>query len=163
MAVDMFLRIDDIKGESEDDKHKDEIEVLSWKWAAKQTGTSGVGGGGGTGKVEIQDLIIQKRVDRASPTLYKLCCSGQHIPAADLTVRKAGGEALEYLKIRLEELLITSYDVSGEPKDDVIIEEIRINFSRAGLTYTPQDAKGVGGAAIVGGWDLKKNKTFEPG
>jgi len=162
MAVDMFLRVDDIKGESEDAKHKDEIEVLAWKWAAKQTGTSGVGGGSGTGKVELQDIIIKKRVDKSSPTLFKYCCTGKHIPAADLTIRKAGGEALEYLKIRLEKLIITSYEVSGEPQDDVIIEEIRINYTRSGMSYSPQDEKGIGGAPVSGGYDLKENKEWEP-
>lgn len=162
MAVDMFLRIDDIEGESEDSTHGKEIQILGWNWAAAQTGTSGVGGGSGTGKVEHQDIEIKKYVDRASPVLYKLCAKGQHIPTADLTVRKAGGDALEYLKIRLEDLLITSFRLGGEPKDDQVMETIRINFSRAGITYTPQIAGGGGGAKISGGWDLKANTEFDP-
>lgn len=163
MAVDMFLRIESIEGEAEDHAHGGEIAVLGWSWAAKQTGTSGVGGGSGAGKVEHQDIEIRKYVDRASPVLYKLCAKGQHVPSADLTVRKAGGdEALEYLKIRLEDLLITSYEVSGDPKDDQVMEVIRINFSRAGITYTPQVTGGGGGAAVSGGWDLKKNTEFTP-
>jgi type VI secretion system secreted protein Hcp len=163
MAVDMFLRIDDLKGESEDSTHKDEIQVLGWSWAATQTGTSGVGGGSGTGKVEHQDIEIKKLVDRASPVLYKLCANGQHIASADLTVRKAGGEAIEYVKIRLEDLMITSFELGGDPKNDQVLETIRINFSRAGITYTPQNTKGgSAGAKVSGGWDLKANKTFDP-
>ncbi len=162
MAVDMFLRIDSIQGESEDSTHKGEIELVSWSWGAKQTGTSGHGGGSGAGKVEHQDIEIQKRTDRASPTLYKLLCKGQHIASADLTVRKAGGDALEYLKIRLEDLLITSYAVGGQPDNDQVLETIRINYSRAGIVYTPQVAGGGGGAKVSGGWDLKANKEFEP-
>ena len=163
MAVDMFLRIDSLEGESEDSKHKGEIDVLSWSWAAAQAGTSGSGGGSGTGKVEVQDIEIKKYVDRASPVLYKLCAKGEHIPSADLTVRKAAGgsEALEYLKIRLEDLLITSYR-AGDTEGDRVLETIRINFSRGGITYTPQDAKGAGLAKVSGGWDLKKNEVFEP-
>ncbi len=162
MAVDMFLRIDSLEGESEDTTHKGEIEIASWNWAAKQTGTSGHGGGSGAGKVEHQDIEIRKRTDRASPVLYKLCCKGQHVASADLTVRKAGGDALEYLHIRLEDLLITSYEIGGEPKDDQVMETIRINFSRAAISYTPQIAAGGGGAKVSGGWDLKKNCEFEP-
>jgi type VI secretion system secreted protein Hcp len=162
MAVDMFLRVDSLEGESEDSVHKGEIEILSWSWAASQTGTGGQGGGLGAGKVEIQDIEIRKYADRASPVLYKLCCSGQHIASADLTVRKAGGEALEYLKLRFEDLMITSYKVSGDPKDDQIVETVRLNFTRAGITYTPQVGGGGGGAKVSGGWDLKANKTFEP-
>src|SRR6185503_5261492 len=99
MAVDMFIKIGDIKGESVDDKHKGEIDVLSWSWGASQTGSAGIGGGGGAGKVQIQDLTITKYIDKASPTLFTMCCSGKHLGTANLTVRKAGGTALEYLKI----------------------------------------------------------------
>lgn len=162
MAVDMFLRIDSLEGESEDHNHGKEIELLSWNWAGAQTGTSGVGGGSGTGKVEVQDIEIKKRVDRSSPVIYKLCASGQHIASADLTVRKAGGDALEYMKVHLEDLMFTSYTVGGEPKDDQILETVRINFSRWGVTYTPQIAGGGGGPPVSGGWDLKKNKEFVP-
>lgn len=162
MAVDMFLKVDSLEGESEDSAHKGEIEVLSWAWAANQTGTGGSGGGLGAGKVEVQDIEIQKKADRASPVLYKLCCKGQHIANATLTVRKAGGEALEYLVIRLEDVMITSYQIGGEPKNDEILETIRINFTRAGITYTPQVSGGAGGAKVSGGWDIKQNKEFEP-
>jgi len=157
MAVDMFLRIDKIEGESKDSKHKSEIEVVGWSWEAAQTGTSGIGGGSGTGKVEHQDIEIRKFVDRSSPVLYKLCCKGEHIPSADLTVRKAGGEALEYLIIHLEDLLITSFVLGGDPKNDQVAETLRINFTKATITYTPQDKAGAGVAAVTGGWDLSAN------
>src|SRR5258706_14144439 len=128
MAVDMFLRVDSIDGESTDSKHGGEIQIVGWSWQAAQTGTSGSGGGSGAGKVEHQDIEIRKFVDRASPVLYKFCCQGQHITSADLTVRKAGGEALEYLIIHLEDLLITSFVMGGEPQNDQVLETLRINF-----------------------------------
>jgi type VI secretion system secreted protein Hcp len=162
MAVDMFLKIDSIQGESQDAAHKDEIQVLSWQWGANQTGTSGQGGGLGAGKVEIQDMEIRKKVDRASPVLYKFCCNGKHITSADLTIRKAGGDALEYMKVHLEDLIVSSYELDGAQADDGNIEILRINFTRAAITYTPQLAGGGGGPAVSGGWDLKANKEFEP-
>ena len=162
MAVDMFLRIDTLGGESEDHKHKGEIEIQSWAWHVTQTGTSGTGGGSGTGKVEMQDIEIKKKVDRASPVIYKLCAKGAHIKSADLTVRKAGGDALEYMKVRLEELMITSYQVGSVTEDDQIIETIRINFTRSGITYTPQITGGGGSGAVSGGWDCAANKEFTP-
>lgn len=162
MAVDMFLRIDTLDGESEDEAHPKEIEVIGWTFAGAQTGTSAVGGGAGAGKVEIQDIEIKKRVDRASPVLYKLCASGLPLKTADLTVRKAGGTALEYMKIHLQDLIITSFKVSPEVQDDQIIETIRINFARWGVTYTPQVAAGTGDAKVAHGWDMKKNCEFTP-
>jgi type VI secretion system secreted protein Hcp len=161
MAVDMFLRIEGIKGESKDSKHADEIQVTGWSWEAAQTGTSGKGTGAGAGKVEHQDIEIRKLADRSSPTLYKACCKGEHIKSADLTVRKAGGDALEYLIIHLEDLLITSFKLGGEPTNDQIEEVLRINFSRAAIHYTPQDEKGLGGAKVSGGWDLQTNQPFD--
>src|SRR5712692_11221584 len=102
MAVDMFIKIGDIKGESVDHAHKEEIDVLSWSWGLSQQGTMHQGGGGGAGKVNVQDLSFTKFVDKASPNLYKFCCSGKHYPEATLTMRKAGDKPLEYL-VRSEE------------------------------------------------------------
>ena len=91
MAVDMFIKIDDIKGESTDAKHKDEIDVLSWTWGVTQSGTSHTGTGGGAGKVQVSDLTFTKIVDRSTPILLKSSCSGKHLKSAVLIVRRAGG------------------------------------------------------------------------
>ncbi|HEY6077940.1 MAG TPA: type VI secretion system tube protein Hcp [Polyangiaceae bacterium] len=161
MAVDMFLKIESLEGESQDKTHKGEIQILGFSWFVSQTGTSGAGSGAGTGKSEFQDLEVRKAVDRASPVLMKLCASGAHLTSANLTVRKAGGDALEYLIIRLEDLMITSYHVLGEPKDDVVQEVVRINYTRAAIHYTPQESSGIGGAKVSGGWNLKENAAFD--
>src|SRR4051794_1926710 len=107
MAVDMFIKIGDIKGESTDSVHKGDIDVLSWSWGASQSGTAHMGGGGGSGKVNIQDLTLTKYVDAATPTIFKMCCDGSHIKSVKLVVRKAGTNALEYLKVSLEDAIIT--------------------------------------------------------
>src|SRR5205807_72834 len=103
MSVDMFLKLDDLKGESEDYKHKNEIDVLSWSWGMSQSGTTHMGTGGGAGKVSVDDLSFTKYVDRGSPTLIISCCSGKHFKQGVLTVRKAGEMPLEYLKITMKE------------------------------------------------------------
>src|ERR1043166_6947293 len=108
MAVDMFIKIGSLKGESKDSAHKEEIDVLSWTWGVTQAGYSHMGGGGGTGKVSVQDLSLTKYVDKASPDLMLACCNGKHFPEAKLTVRKAGENPLEYLKIKFTEVLITA-------------------------------------------------------
>ena len=61
MAYDSFLKIEGIKGESLDSKHKDEIEVLSFSWGATQPGA--FGGGGGTGKVSAQDFSFVVKIE----------------------------------------------------------------------------------------------------
>lgn len=114
MAVDIFIKIGDIKGESVDKTHKDEIEVLNWSWGMSQSGNMHTGTGGGAGKVSIQDLSLTKYVDKATPNLMMHCSSGKHVAKVTLTVRKAGGDnQVEYLIINLEEVLISSLSTGG--------------------------------------------------
>ena len=97
-AVDFFLKLDGIDGESVDDKHKGEIEITSWSWGVNQTSHAG-GGGGGAGKSVPLDFTFGHRIDKASPKLMLACATGQHIKQATLTCRKAGGQQQEYIKI----------------------------------------------------------------
>ena len=92
MAVDMFLKLSAIKGESKDVKHKDEIDVLSWSWGMSQSGTAHMGGGAGAGKVAVQDLNFTHYIDKSSPTLMLHCCNGKHIKSAMLTRPQGGRE-----------------------------------------------------------------------
>ncbi|HEY6556246.1 MAG TPA: type VI secretion system tube protein Hcp [Polyangiaceae bacterium] len=157
MAVDSFLKIEGVKGESEDAKHKGEIDVLSWSWGATQAGTTHTGSGGGAGKVSVKDLAVVKYVDRASPTLNNMCFSGSHLKQAVLTVRKAGGEALEYVKITMEDLIVSSVEINGSAGQERLTENVNFNFSRVKYDYTPQKADGSGDAAVTFGWDIAKN------
>ena len=93
MPADMFLKIDDIEGESVDDVHAGEIDVISWGWGMSQSGTTHSGPGGGSGKVSVQDFSFIHYVDKASAILMKMCCNGKHFEEAKLVVRKAGGNA----------------------------------------------------------------------
>jgi len=158
MAHDMFIKIDDIKGESADSKHAGEIDVLSWNWGATQTGTSHVGTGVGAGKVHINDLTITKHVDRSSPILLKHCCSGKHMKTAVLVVRKAGGTPLEYLKISMEDLIVSAVSHGGSGGDDRLTENVTLNFARVKFEYVPQKKDGSGDASIPMGWDIAANK-----
>ncbi len=160
MAVDMFLKIDDIKGESVDDKHKDEIDVLAWSWGASQSGTMHMGGGGGAGKVNVQDLSFTKYIDAASNALLLRCCDGGHIKKAVLVVRKAGKTPLEYFKITLEEVIVTSYSTGGSGGEDRLTENVTLNFSKFKVEYSKQKADGTGEAAKPAGWDIAANKLL---
>jgi type VI secretion system secreted protein Hcp len=157
MAVDSFLKIEGVKGESSDKGHGGEIDVLSWSWGATQSGTTHTGSGGGAGKVSVQDLSVIKHVDRASPTLNSMCFSGAHIKQAVLTVRKAGGEALEYVKITMEDLIVSGIEINGSAGQERLTESVHFNFSRIKYDYTPQKADGSGDAAVSFGWDIAKN------
>ncbi|MBE0629011.1 MAG: type VI secretion system tube protein Hcp, partial [Burkholderia vietnamiensis] len=101
MAQDIFLKIDGVNGESLDDKHKDEIEVLNWDWEIFQESSMHAGSGGGAGKATVKDLTFEHNIDRASPNLMKYALTGKHIDQATLVMRKAGGNPLEYLKVTM--------------------------------------------------------------
>jgi len=160
MAADMFIKIDDIKGESVDAKHKDEIDVLSWSWGATQSGTSHTGSGAGAGKVNVSDLSFTKHIDKSTPILLKNCCSGKHMKTAVLVVRRAGGTPLEYLKITMEDLLVSSFTTGGSGGEDTLTENVSLNFARVKLEYTPQNKQGGGDASIPMGWDIAANKEI---
>jgi type VI secretion system secreted protein Hcp len=99
MATDIFLKLGDIKGESLDGKHKEEIELHSWSWGVANAGSLASGSGGGTGKANFSDLSFVHNMDKASPALLLACSTGKHYPEATLTARKAGGEQQEYLDL----------------------------------------------------------------
>jgi type VI secretion system secreted protein Hcp len=161
MAVDMFITIGDIKGESKDDKHKDEIDVLAWSWGLSNSGSMSGGGGGGAGKANVQDVSFTKYMDKSSPNLMMYCCSGKHFDKALLTVRKAGDKPLEYLKLTLEDVLITSVSTGGSGGEDRLTENVSLNFAKYKLSYQPQAKDGgPDGGSIDGGWNVEANVKY---
>ena len=158
MAVDMFIKVGDIKGESVDSKHKDSIDVLSWSWGLSQSGTTHTGGGGGAGKVSVHDLSFTHYLDAASPNLFLACCDGSHYDDALLTVRKAGKEALEYLKISMKEVIVTSISTGGSGGEDRSDRERhRSTLARSSSSTRPRTRQGKGGGAITGAWNIAEN------
>ena len=155
MAADIFAKIGDIKGESGDSKHKDEIEVLSFSWGV--TNSAVTSGGVGGGKATFQDLSIVHHIDKASPLLLKACATGTHIKDAIITHRKAGKGQQEYLIVKLNDVIITGVThggASGQP----YAESVTMAFAKVDLEYKPQKADGSLDAGIHFKYDLKGNK-----
>jgi type VI secretion system secreted protein Hcp len=158
MAVDMFLKITGVEGESADSKHGKEIDVLSWSWGMTQSGTAHLGGGAGSGKVHVNDLTFTKYIDSSSNMLIKSCCNGKHFPDALLTIRKAGEKPLEYLKIKLHDILITAVSTGGSGGEDRLTENVTLNFAKFAFAYQPQNkAGGPEGGAKEATWNIAAN------
>lgn len=155
--TDFFLKIDGVQGESTDDKHKNEIDVLSWSWGESNAGSFGSGGGGGSGKVQMQDLHFTMKVNKASPVLMVSCATGKHIAKAELVARKAGGSQEEYLKITLADVMVTSYQTGGSGSDTLPVDQMALGYTRIEMEYKPQDEKGKMGSPVKAGWDRAKN------
>jgi type VI secretion system secreted protein Hcp len=157
MAVDMFMKIGDVKGESKDDKHEGEIDVLAWSWGMSQSGTTHLGTGGGAGKVSVQDISFTKYIDKSSMNLIIACCNGKHYPEAKLTVRKAGETPLEYLTITMKDVLVSAVSTGGSGGEDRLTENVTLNFGQFIAEYKPQKADGSGDAGVFAKWDIPKN------
>ena len=160
MASDIHIKIGDVKGESLDDKHKGEIEVLSWSWGAVQQGTMAMGGGAGAGKVSFHDFNFQHTVDKASPVLWQACASGKHYPDATLTVRKAGKDQQEYLIIKWKEVFVTSVSSNGTGEGGATMESVSLQGNKVELEYKPQKADGSLDAGVFFKYDVKANKSY---
>jgi type VI secretion system secreted protein Hcp len=157
MASGIFAKIGDIKGESLDSKHKDEVEVLSWSWGVTGGGTIRGGSGGGKGKATFHDFNFTHHIDKASPVLLKACATGQHLKEATITVRKAGKGQQEFLIIKMNDVIITSVSPSG---DDAAAsaEHVALQFAKVDLEYKPQKADGSLDAGLHFKYDIKGNK-----
>jgi type VI secretion system secreted protein Hcp len=145
MAFDAFLKIHDangnilIKGESTDKGHPDEIEIESFSWGVTNTGSASSGGGGGSGKAVGQDFHFTTGMSKASPSLMLACATGRHFPQATLTCRKAGGPSqVEFLKIKLTDFLVSSYQTGGDAGGDAPVptDQFSLNFAKIDFLYT---------------------------
>lgn len=159
-AVDYFLKIEGVDGESADHKHKGEIQVESWSFGESQGGTHSSGGGGGAGKVVMQDFHFVMKISKASPKLFLACASGQHIKKAVLVCRKAGKDQQEFFQITLSDLLVSSFQTGGSGHSDIVpTDQVSLNFAKIEVQYKEQKADGTLAGPIKTGWDVKANKA----
>ncbi len=159
MAIDAFLKLGDIEGESQVKDYEDYIQVLAWSWGMSQSGTTHMGKGAGGGKANVHDLTITHNVDAATPRLMTACCSGEHFEdGGELILRKAGKEALIYLTYKFKPVIITSVSVGGSEGEEQITETFTVNFGKYEVSYQPQSATGAAeGGTKDGGWDIVSN------
>jgi type VI secretion system secreted protein Hcp len=151
---DMFLKLDGarqgpIKGEAQDENHKDEIDILAWSWGmhAQSAMNEGVSGGRAT----LDTLTITKLVDSASSAIMACVRNNEPIKKGVLTVRKAGGSALEYLKVTIEQARITSIDIRSGASDgeSTLTEVLQFSFQKIGVEYTPQGKDGLARGSML--------------
>lgn len=146
MAMDMYCLIDGgkLKGETRDKVYgpKGGIDVLAWSFGVSNSGSAHMGGGAGAGKCNVQDISITKYYDKSSPTLMQACCKGDHFPTVELIVRKAGGKPIEYIKIMMTEVMITSVSTGGSGGEDRLTENVTFNFAKFKIDYIEQKPDG---------------------
>lgn len=157
-AVDMFLKLNGIEGESQDSAHSKEIDVLAWSWGGRAAATLS-GSVPTAGNAHNDELAITKFVDKATPALMLRMVTGTLISDATLTVRTNGTTPVEYIKIVFTNVLVTSLSTGSSGGEDRPTEEVTFFFGKVAFTYTPQDpTTGKAGTPITTTWDVGQNK-----
>src|SRR6218665_1214889 len=155
---DFFIKIDGIPGESKDSKHSGQIDVLQWGYSVSQTSTSHTGGGSGAGKANFGELHFTHYVDKATPNLMKYCASGKHIPTVEVSCCKVGDGSQEYMKITLNEVLITHVSPMGSTSDPRVTESVGMSYGKVKVEVKEQNTDRSMGATVTATWDVKQEK-----
>lgn len=159
MAVDMFMEISTITGETKDSvfKTKNAMDVLAWSWGMSNSGNAHMGGGMGAGKVSVQDISFTKYMDKASTILMMAVCTGTHFTEAKLSIRKAGDKPMIYYVVTMNEVLITSLSTGGSGGEDRFTENLTLNFSKFKVDYFPQKPDGTLDAVVPMNYNIAEN------
>jgi type VI secretion system secreted protein Hcp len=159
VAVDYFLKIDGIDGESLDAKHKGAIELESFNWGESNPVSPGPAGAGRAGRVQAQDLTVVMRMSKASPLLFLACAEGQHIKDAVLSARRGGKAQKEFLVVTLKSVLVSSYTTSGGG-GEAPVDQVSFSFASIEIEYSPQKPNGSLDLPVKAGWDLVTNRKI---
>ncbi|MDR5836393.1 type VI secretion system tube protein Hcp [Caballeronia sp. LZ034LL] len=158
MAVDMYMRVDGVSGESKDANHQNWSNVQSYAWGANQPGSMASGSGGGLGKVSYSDLQVTAPIDKASPAILKYCSNGKHLSKVELSVCKAGGSQVEYQRITLNEVLVTSVTHAAASQSDAVLVTYTFQAASVQQQYWEQTDQGTRGSESVLSWNIKQNQ-----
>ena len=156
MALEAFLKIEGIPGESRKAGHPDEIDILSFSFGASNPTTVGKGTGAGASQVNISSFNIMKSTDLASTALFLRCAKGEHIPTAIVTLRKAGGtNPLEYLQYKFTKVYVDNIQWSAASGgDDMPTESLSLAFEKVEIVYSSQADDGTAKKTVGSGWDI---------
>lgn len=158
MAANMFLKIDDIPGESQNESHKEWIDVLSYSWSGSLPGIAEYGGGLASGKPDVSDLNLSKYMDKASPKLFLACCNGKSRPKMEFAIDRAAENPVPYMKFTLENVVVSSYQIGGSG-GDIPTESMSLAYTKVTIDYTPLDKTGAPQGTVSANYDIKKGEA----
>jgi type VI secretion system secreted protein Hcp len=167
--VDYFLKIDGIDGESTERGHEREIEVDSFSWGAGNAAAAAGGSGRAIGKVQFKAFNFGAISSKASPPMLLAVTTGRHIKFAVLTGRRPGEEAQDFYKIKLTDVLVSSYQGSAHSSledggenvnNNQPMDQVSLNFAKIEFTFTSQTQIGTIGDQTTANWDLDKDQGF---
>jgi len=161
MAADFFLEIEGIKGESTDDKHKDQIEVLSYSCGVSQPVSAASRTGGRTGgRADFQNFTITKTIDIATPDLNLHCANGKHIPKITFECCLATEDKHVFQKITMNDVIVSSVNPNGSAQsgENKPLETVSFAYGKIKWEYTPISTDGKAGGTVDRTWIVNENK-----
>ena len=153
MAIDAYLQIDGITGESTDPDHKGWIDVLSYSYSISQLTAAPVANvsAGATSAVAHQEFVITKYVDSASPKVYEACAAGKRFSKAILDVMRTSGKTpVKFMQIQMQQVIISSISASAASGKDMPTESVALSYGSVQWTYTQQNPDGSQGGSVTG-------------
>jgi type VI secretion system secreted protein Hcp len=157
MAQDITLNLKGIDGESKKKGYENQIDIYDFKFGVSQSASSSEGMGAGSAKSDCKDLVVTKLIDKSTPIIFLYSALGTPIPEATMTVRKAGGQALDYLVVTLKDVIVTNVATGGKAEDERVREEVSFSYAKISIQYKAQNADGTAGATIQKAYDLEAN------
>lgn len=159
MAVEIFLKLDGIDGESIKQDATNYIEIFSFSNGASNPSSVAFGTGSGAGKVDLSSLSLQKQLDKASPMLFLNCCTGKHIATGTMIVREATGDTTTkpYYQYDMTEVFVDSISWGGAAGGGKPSESLSLSAKSLKISYWSQESDGSLKGPIKAGWDVSKN------
>jgi type VI secretion system secreted protein Hcp len=151
-AVDYFLEVDGVPGESQDAKMQKAIDLQSFSWGAstdKQKAPS------------LQNLNVVHNVDAASPVLFQRLVQGTTIPSVELIGRKAGEAQFIFLRFCFEGVRVNSVQQGGSSGGDSPNENVSFSYGAVSEQYTQQRADGTSGNTVFAGWNATQGALIQ--
>jgi type VI secretion system secreted protein Hcp len=151
-AVDYFLEVEGVPGESQDARFPNAIDLQSYSWGAVAD----------KGKPRFQDLHINHRVDAASPLLFQRLATGTAIPSAELIARKAGETGFVFLRVCFQDVRVTSVQQGGSAGGaDTPFEQVSFSYGALSEQYTQQSSTGAAGNTVFAGWNATQGALIQ--
>jgi len=135
------------------------FEVEDFNFAIEQTLNLGSQSTGATaGKVKLQEFSINRKIDKSSPRLFEMACSGTPFQEVGLALRKGAGGKMAgkiYLVFRFK--LVAVKTISWSYDDESPKEAMTFEYGGLQIHYTPQKPDGSPGEIVAGGWNQVRN------
>lgn len=137
MPMTGYLKMPDIDGESRRADHEDEIDIIDIQWGMSQASSMQIGSGRTSSRAMVEPISMSKMYDASSPYLALACMQGKAFDEVEISFRKDSGDAhLDYLKITLTNVVISSYNMSSGGEE--IMDNFSLSFEKVKVLYTMQ-------------------------